>query len=79
MEIVSTGRPSAQLEVEDGVLVIRRVRMLVRLRAEESQREAAERVIEVYASQCPVYRTIAKAIDITTELDFQPIIARAAQ
>jgi uncharacterized OsmC-like protein len=73
------GEAVGELEVEDGVLVIRRIRMLVRLRAEESQREAAERVIEVYASQCPVYRTLAKSIDITTELDFHPIIARATQ
>ena len=68
-----------EIEVEDGVLVIRRIRMLVRLAAEESQREAAERVIAVYASQCPVHRSLAKAIHITTELDFQPVTASAAQ
>jgi len=62
-----------ELESEDGVLVIRRIRMLVRLRAEESQREAAERVIAVYATACPVYRSLYKAIDISTELDFRPV------
>lgn len=62
-----------ELEVEDGVLVIRRIRMKVRLQAEESQRETAERTIEVYATGCPVYRSLYKAIDITTELDFQPL------
>lgn len=62
-----------EVEVEDGVLVIRRIRVLAHLRAAESQRETAERVIAVYASGCPVYRSIHKAIDITTELDFQPI------
>jgi uncharacterized OsmC-like protein len=60
-----------EVEAEDGVLVIRRIRMLVRLRADESQREAAERTIEVYASHCPVYRSLYKAIEITTELEFQ--------
>jgi uncharacterized OsmC-like protein len=60
-----------EVEAEDGVLVIRRIRMLVRLRADESQREAAERTIEVYASRCPVYRSLYKAIEITTELEFQ--------
>jgi uncharacterized OsmC-like protein len=62
-----------EIEVEDGVLVIRRIRMLVHLRAEAPQREAAERVINVYASHCPVYRSLYKAIEITTQLDFQPI------
>lgn len=60
-----------EVEAEDGVLVIRRIRMLVKLRADESQREAAERTIEVYASHCPVYRSLQKAIEITTELEFQ--------
>ena len=64
-----------ELEVEDGVLVIRRIRMLVHLQAEESQRDAAERVNAVYAPKCPVYRSLCKAIDITTELDFQPLSA----
>jgi organic hydroperoxide reductase OsmC/OhrA len=62
-----------ELEVEDGVLVIRRILMKVRLQAEESQRETAERTIEVYATGCPVYRSLYKAIDITTRLDFQPL------
>ena len=62
-----------ELESEDGVLVIRRIRMQVRLRAEESQRDTAERVIAVYATACPVYRSLYKAIDISTELDFQPV------
>ena len=67
------GEAVGEIAVEDGVLVIRRIRMLVRLRAEESQRETAERVIEVYASQCPVHRSLANAIHITTELEFQPL------
>jgi uncharacterized OsmC-like protein len=65
------GEAIGEIEADDGVLVIRRIRMLVRLRADESQREPAERTIEVYASRCPVYRSLYKAIDITTELDFQ--------
>jgi len=62
-----------EVEVKDNVLVIRRIRMQVRLQAAESQRETAERTVEVYASHCPVYRSLHKAIDITTELDFRPI------
>jgi len=66
-------RGVGELESEDGVLVIRRIRVTARLRAEESQREAAERAVAVYASACPVHRSISKAIDISTELDFQPV------
>src|ERR1700730_11331132 len=69
------GEAIGEIEADDGVLVIRRIRMLVRLRADESQREAAERTIEVYASRCPVYRSLYKAIDITTELNFQAVNA----
>jgi organic hydroperoxide reductase OsmC/OhrA len=68
-----TSEAFGEVEVEDGVLVIRRIRIVVHLCAPESQRDAVERVIPVYASGCPVYRSIHKAIDITTELDFQPI------
>ena len=64
-----------EIELEDGVLVIRRIRMLVHLQADASQKEAAERVISVYAMHCPVYRSLYKAIEITTELDFQPLAA----
>ena len=60
------------IEVDEGVLVIKRIRVVAHLRADEAKRTAAERVVGVYASQCPVYRSLVKAIDITTTLDFQP-------
>jgi uncharacterized OsmC-like protein len=62
-------------ESEDGVLVLRRIHVVAHLRAQSSQREAAERVFQVFASKCPMHQSIHKAIDITTELDFQPIQA----
>lgn len=66
-----TGEAVGDIEVEDGVLVIRRIRMIVHLRAAASQRAAAERVAEVYAPRCPVYRSLRNAIDISTELQFE--------
>jgi uncharacterized OsmC-like protein len=66
-----TGEAFGEVEVEDGVLVIRRIRMIVHLRAEPAHRAAAERVLAVYADKCPVYRSLYKAIEISTELDFQ--------
>ena len=59
-------------ESEDGVLVLRRIHVTAHLRAQASQRETAERVFQVFASKCPMHQSIRKAIDITTELDFQP-------
>jgi len=61
-----------ELEADDGVLVIRRIRVVAHLKADASHREAAEQVISSYALKCPVYRSLHQAIDITTELDFQP-------
>ena len=61
-----------ELEAEEGVLVIRRIRVVAHLKADASHREAAEQTISSYALKCPVYRSLHKAIDITTELDFQP-------
>jgi uncharacterized OsmC-like protein len=63
-----------ELEADDGVLVIRRIRVVAHLKADASHREAAEQVTSSYALKCPVYRSLYKAIDITTQLDFQSTI-----
>jgi uncharacterized OsmC-like protein len=60
-------------ESEDGVLVLKRIHVVAHLRSPASQRETAERVFQVFASKCPMHQSIRKAIDITTELDFQAI------
>jgi organic hydroperoxide reductase OsmC/OhrA len=60
-------------ESEDGVLVLKRIHVVAHLRAPASQRETVERVFQVFASKCPMHQSIRKAIDITTELDFQAI------
>jgi organic hydroperoxide reductase OsmC/OhrA len=67
-----TGEAIGEIEVEDGVLVIRRIRLLIRLRAEAARRETVERLIGVYESRCPVYRSLRNAIDISTALEFEP-------
>ena len=59
-----------EVELEDHVLVIRRIHVVLKLKAEESQRETAIRVHGFYADKCPVYRTLKPAIAITTELVF---------
>ena len=60
-------------ESEDGVLVLKRIHVVAHLRALTSQREAVERIFPLFASKCPMHQSIRTAIDITTELDFQPI------
>jgi uncharacterized OsmC-like protein len=57
-----------EVELEDNVLVIRRIHVTLKLKAEGSQREIANRVLGFFADHCPVYRTLKPAIAITTEL-----------
>jgi len=45
----------------------------LKLNAEETHRETANRVHGFFADKCPVYRSLYKAIDITTELQFVPL------
>jgi len=56
------------VEKEEGVLVIRRIHVTYRLRADEEDRETVERVHEMHAAKCPVYRTLSGCIDVTTEV-----------
>lgn len=57
------------VEVEDGVLVLRRIHVVFSLTGAASDKiEAAERAHDVFKAKCPVYRSLYRAIDITTEL-----------
>lgn len=61
------------VELEGGVLVVRRIHLVAHLEADESHRAAAERVAATYEQQCPIYRSLHTAIQITSELDFRPL------
>jgi uncharacterized OsmC-like protein len=50
------------------VLIIRRIRVTYHLRTLESNRETVERVHRVHHQSCPVFMSLHKAIDISTEL-----------
>ena len=56
-----------EVEVEDRVLVIRRIHVVYHIIAPTEARETIERAHSVHANFCPVYRSLHKAIDITTE------------
>lgn len=61
-----------EVELEGKVLVLRRVHVRLELRAPEEHRDVAERVHAVFADACPLYRSLRRAIAITTELVFVP-------
>ncbi len=60
-----------EVEDEGGVLMIKRVHVRHRLRAEnpDDVREIAQRVHSVYAQGCPVYRSLKPAFEITSGLE----------
>ena len=64
-----------EVELEDNVLVIRRIHVILKLKAEAVHRETASRVHGFFADNCPVYRTLKPAIAITTELVFEELTA----
>jgi organic hydroperoxide reductase OsmC/OhrA len=64
-EVEATG----EIELEDKVLVIKRIDVRYRLRIPSHQHGLAQRVHGVYHRSCPVYRSIVGAIDIETHLE----------
>jgi uncharacterized OsmC-like protein len=64
---------TGEIEKEEGVLVIKRIHVVMQLKAEAAARATAERVMGMFADRCPVYRSLKAAIQITTALDFEEI------
>ncbi len=60
-----------EIETESNVLLIRRIHVRLRLKADPAHRETAERLHAVFAERCPIYRSLRPAIAITTELVFE--------
>ena len=58
-----------EVETENKVLVLKRIKHTLHLRAEQNDRETIERVLGVYEDSCPVAVSIKPAIEITSELD----------
>ena len=69
----SDGKLSAEVtgevEEEDGVLVIRRIHVAMRLIAPEQTRDKVDRVHAMYAMKCPLYRTLHSAIRLTSSFE----------
>lgn len=47
--------------------MIKRIHVVFHLKAPEAVREIVERVHGFYAEKCPVYQSIHKSIDVTSE------------
>ncbi len=57
------------MEVEDGVLVLRRIHVVFTLKEVAAGKvAAAQRAHDAFKDKCPVYRSVHRAIDVTTEL-----------
>lgn len=64
-----TADVTGEVETEEGVLVIRRIHVAMRLVAPEVSRETVERTHSIYAMHCPLYRTLHKAIQLTSSFE----------
>jgi uncharacterized OsmC-like protein len=75
-----TADVTGEVETEDGVLVIRRIRVAMRLAAPEQVRDTVERVHGFYAMRCPLYRTLHGAIALSSSFELvEPLMAPSAE
>jgi uncharacterized OsmC-like protein len=64
-----TAEVTGEVETEDNVLVIRRIHVAMRLVAASELKDKIERVHGIYAMNCPLYRTLHKAIELTSSYE----------
>lgn len=62
---------TGEIEKDNNVLIIRRIHVTYHLKVASDQRETAERVHGFHADFCPVARTLAGCVDITTSLEME--------
>ena len=64
-----TADVTGEVEAEEGVLVIRRIHVAMRLAAPDEARDTVERVHGFYAMRCPLYRTLHGAIALSSSFE----------
>ena len=64
-----TAEVTGEVEAEEGVLVIRRIHVAMRVVALEDAKEMVERTHGIYAMHCPLYRTLHNAIRLTSSIE----------
>ncbi|MEX2473164.1 MAG: OsmC family protein [Gemmatimonadota bacterium] len=72
-EGILNARVRGEVEKEGGVMVVRRIHVTYELQAGEEHRETVERVHGFHKEKCPVYLSIHRAIDITTEVRMEEV------
>lgn len=68
-----TAEVTGEVEAEDNVLVVRRIHVTYQLIAAETARATVERVHGMYAMNCPLYRTLHKAIQLSSSVELVPV------
>ncbi|MCG8608626.1 OsmC family protein [bacterium] len=66
-----TAEVRGEVETEDNVLVIKRIHVVYHLSASADAQEVIERVHSFHHNSCPVYRSLHKAIQISTEYQIE--------
>ena len=64
-----TADVTGEVETEEGVLVIRRIHVAMRLAAPEGTRPTIDRIQGLYAMRCPLYRTLHQAIALSSSVE----------
>jgi len=64
-----TAEVTGEVETEDNVLVIRRIHVAMHLVADPELKDKIGRVHAMYAMNCPLYRTLHKAIQLTSSYE----------
>jgi uncharacterized OsmC-like protein len=70
-----TAEVTGEVETEEGVLVIRRIHVAMRLVAPEETQATVERTHAIYAMRCPLYRTLHKAIQLSSSFELASAVA----
>jgi uncharacterized OsmC-like protein len=64
-----TAEVTGEVETEEGVLVIRRIHVAMRLAAPEAARPTVDRIHGIYAMRCPLYRTLRQTITLSSTVE----------
>lgn len=61
--------------MDEGVLVLRRIHVVFSLKGVPAEKvDSAQRAHDVFKMKCPVYRSVHRAIDVTTELNVEGLL-----
>jgi uncharacterized OsmC-like protein len=72
-----TADVTGEVETEEGVLVIRRIHVSMRLIAPQDVKTTVQRVHGMYAMRCPLYRTFHKTIQLSSSFNLITLGAKS--